>query len=94
MRAIRGRIALFLAALSRIAMIRQLLNIVHHAIQLPLPIHLGLSPQSKAVQALIAAQVAPQGDSDFLRAKARERSYAKHRLHRCKAARDHFLAQG
>ena len=46
------------------------------------------------MQALIAAQVAPQGDSNFLRAKARERSYAKHRLHRRKAARDHFLAQG
>ena len=75
-------------------MIRQLLNIVHHAIQLPLPIYLGLSAQRKAVQTLIAAQVAPQGDSDFLRAKARERSYAKHRLHRRKAARDHFLAQG
>ena len=94
MRAIQGRIALFLAALSRIAMIRQLLNIMHHAIQLPLPIYLGLSAQRKAVQTLIAAQVAPQGDSDFLRAKARERSYAKHRLHRRKAARDHFLAQG
>ena len=45
------------------------------------------------MQTLIAAQVVPQGDSDFLRAKARERSYAKHRLHRRKAARDHFLAQ-
>ena len=71
-------------------MIRQLLNIVHHAIQLPLPIYLGLSAQRKAVQALIAAQVAPQGDSDFLRAKARERSYAKHRLHRCKVSMSGF----
>ena len=47
-----------MASLSRIAMIRQLLNIMHQAVQLPLPIHLGFSTQRKAVQALIAAQVA------------------------------------
>jgi len=55
-------------------MIRQLLDIRHHAIQLPLPIHLGFSAQRKAIQTLIAAQV------------------AKHRLHCCKAARDHLSA--
>ena len=31
------------ASVSRITMIRQFLDIMHHAIQLPLPIHLGFS---------------------------------------------------
>ena len=38
-------------------MVRQLLDFMHHAVQLPLSIHLGFSAQRKAVQALIAAQV-------------------------------------
>ena len=62
-------------------MVRQLLNIMHHAVQLPLSVYLGFTAQRKAMQSFITAQVAPQGDSDFLRAKARERSYAKHRFH-------------
>ena len=39
----RGENTLLPASLSRITMIRQLLDIMHHAIQLPLPIHLGFS---------------------------------------------------
>ena len=39
-------------------MIRQLLDIMHHAIQFPLSIHLGFSAQRKAVQTLVPAQVA------------------------------------
>ena len=39
-------------------MIRQLLDIMHHAEQLPLTIHLGFPAQRKAVQPLVAAQVA------------------------------------
>lgn len=39
-------------------MFRQLLDIVHHAIQLPLPIHLGFAALRKAMQSFIAAQVA------------------------------------
>ena len=39
-------------------MIRQLFNIMHHAVQLPLTIHLGFSAQRKTVQTLVAAQVA------------------------------------
>ena len=39
-------------------MMRQLLDIMHHAIQLPLPIYLGFSAQRKAVQTLIATQIA------------------------------------
>ena len=46
------------ASLSRITMIRQLLDIMHHAKQLPLPIYFDLPAQRKAVQTLITAQVA------------------------------------
>ena len=56
-------------------MVRQLFAIRHHAVYLPLLIHLNFSAQRKAMQTLIAAQV------------------AKHRLHCCKASRDHLLAR-
>jgi hypothetical protein len=39
-------------------MVRQLFNIMHQTIQLPLPVHLRLSAQRKAVQSLVAAQIA------------------------------------
>ncbi len=38
-------------------MIRQFLNIMHHAKQLPLSIYLGSATQRKALQAFILAQV-------------------------------------
>ena len=39
-------------------MIRQLFDIMHQAVQLPLPIHLGFSAQRKAVQTLVTTQIA------------------------------------
>ena len=57
-RAIQRQVFLFSASLSRITMVRQLFNIMHHAVQLPLPIDLGFSAQRKAVQTLVAAQIA------------------------------------
>ena len=52
----RGSTARF--PLFRIAVMRQLFNIVHQAVQLPLPIHLRFPTQRKAVQSLVATQVA------------------------------------
>lgn len=42
-------------------MMRQFLNIVHQAIQLPLPIHLGPSTQRKAMQPFVAPDIAKHG---------------------------------
>ena len=43
-------------------MVRQLFAIRHHAVCLPLPIHLNFSAQRKAMQTLIAAQIAKLPD--------------------------------
>ena len=42
-------------------MVREFLNVVHHAIQLPLTIHLGFSAQGKPIQSFVAAQIAEHG---------------------------------
>ena len=39
-------------------MVRQLLDVVHHAIELPLPIHLRPAPQGEAGEPFVVAQVA------------------------------------
>jgi hypothetical protein len=41
--------------LRRITMIREFFDVVHHAIQLPLPIDLGFSAQRKTTQSFVAA---------------------------------------
>ena len=46
-----------LVLVSRIPMMRQLFNIVHQAIQLPLPVHFASSTQRKPVQLFVAPQV-------------------------------------
>ena len=58
MHTIHWRENIILASLSRITVVCQFLNIMHQAVQLPLPIHLGFSTQHKAVQSLVAGQVA------------------------------------
>lgn len=44
-------------------MLRQLLDIEHHAIEPPLPIHLGFAAQRKAVQSFVATQVSNTGST-------------------------------
>jgi hypothetical protein len=41
-----------------LSVIRQLLNVVHQAIQLPLTLHLLFAPQTEAIQTLVATDVA------------------------------------
>ena len=45
-------------ALLRIPVVRQLLDVVHQGVQLPLPVHLGLAAQGEAVELLVVAQIA------------------------------------
>lgn len=44
-----------LLLLNCIAVVRQLFDVVHQAVQLPLPIDFGFAAQRKTVQALVAA---------------------------------------
>ena len=45
-------------------MMRQLLDVVNQAVQMPLRVHLGLRAQREAVQALVVAQIGEHGLDD------------------------------
>ena len=47
--------------LHRITVIREFLDVVHYAIQLPLAIDLGFSAQSETIQSFVAAQITEHG---------------------------------
>lgn len=42
-------------------MMRELLDVVHHTVELPLGIHFALASERKAIKALVVAQVAKHG---------------------------------
>jgi hypothetical protein len=56
------------AYLIRVALVPELFDVVHHAIELPLPIDLGAPAQREAVEPLVVSQVA---EHRFDRGKAR-----------------------
>ena len=47
--------------LHRITVVREFLNVVHQAIQLPLSVDLGFAAQRKTIQSFVAAQISEHG---------------------------------